>query len=120
VFPPNIGRGTPGTVRVGDRGRVTLPRPRVACPAVAPACTVTLDARAVLARGRTSRIAKTTQTIAPGKRVRVHFDLSRSALVQLARKGRIMATVTITAVHATATRARKVRITIDAGRRRGS
>jgi hypothetical protein len=114
VFPPNIGHGTPGTVRVSDSGRVRLPRPRVSCPAAAPPCTVTLDARAVLTRGRTSRIAKTTLTIAPGKRVRIYLDLSRSALVQLARKGRLRAIVTITAEHAGATRTKKVRVTIAA------
>ncbi len=100
---------TPATVSVSRSGRVVLPRPRIACPAVAPSCTVTVDTRAVIKGGRTSHIGRTTSTMAEGASRRVHVYLSRSALVSLARKGRLRATVTITAANAGAKRFKKLR-----------
>ena len=107
---PGIGAGTRATVRVARSGSVTLPAPRITCPALPPACTVTVKVRRVVA-GR-PQIASATLTIAAGKSGTVRFRLTRQARTTLRRKGRFSATVAITARHGGAARSRTVQVAL--------
>ncbi len=110
ALPPEIGPGTRLTVGAPASGAVRLTRPRIACPAVAPSCTVVARARRV-APG-SPQIATSTTTIAAGKSATIRFTLSRTARTALRRAGRLNARVTITARHADQARTRTVRLTI--------
>jgi hypothetical protein len=106
---PAIGPGARMTVTATRTGWVQLPRPRITCPALAPACKVAATARP-LAGG--ARLGVMTKTIAAGSSATIRFRLLRSARAKLQRLGRLTATMKIEARHGSALKTRSVRVTI--------
>jgi hypothetical protein len=109
VDPPAIGAGARMTVTATRTGWVQLPRPRITCPALAPACEVGATARP-LAGG--ARLGAMTRTIAAGGSAAIRFRLLKSARAKLQRLGRLTATIKIEARHGSALKTRSVRVTI--------
>jgi len=107
-----IGSGVPGAVRVGRDGRGSASRPRVRCPAAAPACRVSVELRAASSGGRSSRIGGSTSTIRQGADARVSFALSRAGRRLLARRRTLRATLRLSARHGDDVEARTMRVTL--------
>ncbi len=74
---PQLSAGMRVTVRVPGDGWVRLPRPRITCPSLPPACTVTVTARRRLS-GK-PQVASAKLTIAAGASSTVRFRLYKSA-----------------------------------------
>jgi hypothetical protein len=111
--------GPPGvparSARIAADGAVRLPRPWVTCPPAAPACTVTVKAKAPLTRRpATASIGQTTFSVAAGKTVSARFTLSGSGRKALKRLRRLKTTITITTRHGAQATTRTVRLTLKA------
>jgi serine protease len=104
--PPAIGGRTRATVRVTSSGSVRLPA-TVSCPALPPACTVT-----VKARRKSTQLASRTLKVAAGETASIRFTLERKARRALRRSGRFDATVLLTARHGDRSRTRTLQITL--------
>ncbi len=87
-------------------------------PVAAPACGVSTTVRAVVTRGRTSRIGGSVYTVARGASVRVYFILGPTGRRLLARRGTLRATVRLTVRHGNDLQTKTVRVALMARRRR--
>jgi Tol biopolymer transport system component len=112
-----IGAGSPGAVRVGRSGSILLARPRVTCPAAAPACSVSTTTTRRTARA--ARLGSATSSILPGASARVRLKLDARAMRLLRRVKRLAAAVRIVARHGDRISTKTVRVTLLASRRRG-
>jgi hypothetical protein len=110
LLPAEIGPGTRLSVRALRTGAVRLTQPKIACPAVAPNCTVAAKVRR-LAPGN-PQIGASTAAIAPGASATIRFTLTKTARAKLRRSGRLRARVAITARHGAQVTARSVQLTI--------
>jgi hypothetical protein len=124
ALPATIGSGAPATVVVTRTGSVALARPQITCPSSPPACTVTMDARAVLpptrsrsAATKKSRIGKATVSVAPSATAKVRFKLTKKAMTALKRTRRLTVTIKITARHGTQVTTKTFRVTLKAPKR---
>ncbi|MEA2139440.1 MAG: serine protease [Solirubrobacteraceae bacterium] len=109
VRRPAIAAASKLTVRATRAGWVALARPRVSCPASAPACKVTATVRPLAGGAPVGAFAK---TVAAGASTTIRFRLTKKARATLKRRGRLKATVRIEARHGAAAATRTVSVTI--------
>jgi hypothetical protein len=103
------------SARIAANGAVRLPPPWITCPSAAPACTVTVQARAPLTGRRAATpIGRTTFPVAAGRTVTAHFRLSTTGRQALKRLRRLKTTITITTRHGARVTTRTVLTTLKA------
>lgn len=112
LHPVTISRLRVSRVRVSAGRKVTLPRPKVSCPAGQPACSLQTTARAALVGRRLAVVGSSRRTIAPGRAAGARFTLSQSAFRVLQRRGRLRSRITLAGKHGTKTRTVRMNVTL--------
>ncbi|MDX6678478.1 MAG: serine protease [Solirubrobacteraceae bacterium] len=109
VAPLSFGPGAKMTVRATSAGWVSLPRPKLSCPALAGSCKLTAKVRPA-AGGR--QIGVSIKTVAAGASATISFRLTKSARTALRRRGSLKASVRIEARQGSVLKTRTVTLTI--------